>query len=42
MPLWPLYLMFGLVPLWWLLGGLYLFWGAFALVLAIVLLTRGR
>jgi len=34
--------MFGLVPLWWILGGLYLFWGAFAIILAIVLLTSGK
>jgi polysaccharide biosynthesis protein PslJ len=34
--------MFGLVPLWWILGGLYLFWGAFAVILAVVLLTGGR
>ena len=34
--------MFSLMPLWWLLGGLYLCWGAFAIILAIVLLTSGK
>jgi len=42
LPLWPLYLMFGLMPLWWAMGGLYLFWPMFALVLAVILLTHGR
>ena len=40
--MWPLYLMFGGMPLWWALGGLYLFWPIFALVLAVILLTHGR
>lgn len=30
------------MPLWWALGGLYLFWPLFALVLPVVLLTHGR
>jgi hypothetical protein len=34
--------MFGLTPLWWLLGGLYLFWPVLAAVLAALLITRGR
>jgi hypothetical protein len=34
--------MFGLMPLWWVLGGLYLFWPLLALVLAVVMLTHGR
>ncbi|AGL14927.1 hypothetical protein L083_1417 [Actinoplanes sp. N902-109] len=34
--------MFGMVPLWWALGGLYLFWPAFTVVLGVVLLSRGR
>ena len=34
--------MFALLPLWWVLGGLYLFWPLLALVLAVVLLTHGR
>lgn len=42
LPLWPLYVMFGLMPIWWLLGGLYLFWPLFAAVLGILLVSRGR
>jgi polysaccharide biosynthesis protein PslJ len=42
LPMWPLSLMFGLMPLWWAVGGLYLFWPLFALVLGVILLTRGR
>lgn len=42
LPLWPLMVMFGLTPLWWALGALYLLWPIFALLLAVVLLTRGR
>ncbi|WP_236718013.1 O-antigen ligase family protein [Actinoplanes sp. TFC3] len=42
LPLWPLYVMFGMVPLWWALGGLYLFWPVFTVVLGVVLLSRGR
>ena len=40
--MWPLYLMFGCMPVWWVLGGLYLLWPVFALVLAVILLTHGR
>jgi hypothetical protein len=40
--LWPLYLMFGFMPLWWVLGGLYLLWPVFALVLAVILLSHGQ
>lgn len=42
LPLWPLYVPFALMPLWWVAGGLYLFWPLFALLLAAVLLTHGR
>jgi len=42
LPLWPLNVMFGMVPVWWLLGGLHLFWPLFAVVLAVVLLNRGQ
>ena len=42
LPMWPLHLMFGLMPLWWAAGALYLFWPLFALILGVVLLTRGR
>ena len=34
--------MFGFMPVWWVLGGLYLLWPVFALVLAVILLTHGR
>jgi len=34
--------MFGAMPLWWILGGLQLFWPLFGLVLAVVLVARGR
>ncbi|GGL02492.1 hypothetical protein GCM10012284_41280 [Mangrovihabitans endophyticus] len=40
--MWPLYVMFGLVPFWWATGGLYLFWPLFALILAVVLFARGK
>ncbi|SCL19803.1 O-antigen ligase like membrane protein [Micromonospora pallida] len=42
LPIWPLYLMFGLVLVWWLLGGLYLLWAPLALVLGVVLMVRGQ
>src|SRR5690606_36187747 len=42
LPLWPLMVLFGLTPLWWALGALYLLWPIFAILLAVVLLTRGR
>ncbi|MEV5448116.1 hypothetical protein AB0N23_37285, partial [Streptomyces sp. NPDC052644] len=42
LPLWPLYLMFAAMPLWWLLGGLYLGWTLFGTLLAVVLLTHDR
>ncbi|MFI7431608.1 O-antigen ligase family protein [Micromonospora sp. NPDC049836] len=42
LPLWPLAAVFGLMPLWWLLGGLHLMWPAGGLILGVVLLSRGR
>ncbi|WFE66673.1 hypothetical protein [Micromonospora sp. WMMD714] len=42
LPTWPLLAMFGLVPLWWALGGFYLGWSAFGLVLLGLMVTRGR
>src|SRR5689334_15960645 len=42
LPVWPLYLMFGMVPFWWVLGGLNLIWPVFAVVLGVVLLSRGK
>lgn len=42
LPLWPLSLMFGLVPLWWLLGAFYLGWPLLGALLFALLLTRGR
>ncbi|MFI5936917.1 O-antigen ligase family protein [Actinoplanes sp. NPDC051494] len=42
LPLWPLYLMFGMVPFWWALGALYLLWPIFAVVLGVVLISHGR
>ncbi|MEU7618838.1 O-antigen ligase domain-containing protein [Micromonospora rifamycinica] len=42
LPTWPLLAMFGLMPLWWALGGFYLGWSAFGLVLLGLMVTRGR
>ncbi|WP_329010098.1 O-antigen ligase family protein [Micromonospora rifamycinica] len=42
LPLWPLYVMFTAMPLWWLLGGLYLGWALLGMLLAVVLLSHGR
>ncbi|WBB77285.1 O-antigen ligase domain-containing protein [Micromonospora sp. WMMD882] len=42
LPLWPLTVMFGLMPLQWALGGFYLGWSVFGLVLLALLVTRGR
>jgi O-antigen/teichoic acid export membrane protein len=42
LPMWPLMLMFGLTPVWWLLGAFYLSWPVFAVILLVVMLTRGR
>ncbi|MEV4771506.1 O-antigen ligase family protein [Micromonospora humida] len=42
LPTWPLLAMFGLVPLWWMLGGFYLGWSVFGVVLLGLLVTRGR
>jgi hypothetical protein len=41
LPLWPLTVMFGLMPLWWLLGAWYLIWPLLGLVLGALLLQRG-
>ena len=41
LPMWPLTLMFGLMPLWFLLGAWYLIWPLFGVVLAVLLLLRG-
>ncbi|WP_406081596.1 O-antigen ligase family protein [Micromonospora sp. NBC_00858] len=42
LPLWPLALMFGLVPLWWVAGAFYLGWSLFGALLFALLLVRGR
>ncbi|MGV9977789.1 hypothetical protein ACWDUH_08915 [Micromonospora wenchangensis] len=42
LPTWPLLAMFGLVPLWWMLGGFYLGWSVFGVVLLGLMVTRGR
>ncbi|MFB9238602.1 O-antigen ligase family protein [Plantactinospora siamensis] len=42
LPLWPLTLMFGLVPLWWAVGAFYLGWSAFGVLLLTLLVVRGR
>ncbi|MEV7623355.1 O-antigen ligase family protein [Actinoplanes sp. NPDC089786] len=42
LPLWPLYAMFALMPVWWGLGVLYFVWPFFGLVLFILMATRGR
>jgi hypothetical protein len=41
LPVWPLVLMFGLVPVWWLTGAFYLAWPVFGLLLAGLLAARG-
>ncbi|MGA8116063.1 MAG: O-antigen ligase family protein, partial [Actinocatenispora sp.] len=41
LPLWPLYVMFGLVPLWWLAGVFYAAWPLFGLLLLGLLAVRG-
>lgn len=42
LPLWPLHLMFAMMPVWWAAGGLVLFWPLLALVLGVVMISRGR
>ncbi|MBQ0906614.1 O-antigen ligase family protein [Micromonospora sp. U21] len=42
LPRWPLLIMFGLVPLWWLAGAFYLIWPLFGAVLLALLIVRGR
>jgi len=41
LPVWPLFLMFALMPLWWVLGVWYFAWPFFGLVLFALLTTRG-
>lgn len=41
LPVWPLVLLFGLMPLWWVLGVMHLGWPLFGLLLAALLLARG-
>lgn len=42
LPVWPLTVMFALVPLWWALGAFYLGWSVFGAVLLALLVARGR
>lgn len=42
LPIWPLTVMFGLVPVWWLAGAFYLGWPVFGVLLLALLVTRGR
>lgn len=42
LPVWPLAVMFGLVPVWWLAGAFYLGWSLLGAVLLALLLVRGR
>ncbi|MFC0509380.1 O-antigen ligase family protein [Micromonospora costi] len=42
LPLWPLAVMFGLVPLWWLAGAFYLGWSLLGALLFAWLVVRGR
>ncbi|MGC4749386.1 O-antigen ligase family protein [Micromonospora sp. DT201] len=42
LPRWPLLIMFGLVPLWWLAGAFYLIWPLSGAVLLALLVVRGR
>ena len=41
LPVWPLTVMFGLLPIWWGLGVWYFVWPLFGLVLFVLLSTRG-
>jgi hypothetical protein len=40
--MWPLAAMFGLMPLWWVLGVWYFVWPVFGLLLAALLVARGN
>lgn len=42
LPLWPLYGMFALMPLWWALGIWYFAWPVFGVVLFVLLAVRGH
>jgi len=42
LPVWPLTVMFGLMPLWWALGVWYFIWPFFGVVLFALLTTRGK
>ncbi|MEV6815688.1 O-antigen ligase domain-containing protein [Micromonospora sp. NPDC051296] len=42
LPSWPLMVMFGLVPIWWLAGAFYLGWALLGAVLFALLVVRGR
>ncbi|MGR6318629.1 O-antigen ligase family protein [Micromonospora soli] len=42
LPVWPLTVMFALMPLWWALGAFYLGWSVFGAVLLALLVARGR
>ena len=42
LPLWPLAAMFGLMPLWWVLGVWYFVWPFFGAAMFVLLATRGR
>ncbi|WP_243706196.1 O-antigen ligase [Micromonospora sp. KC721] len=42
LPVWPLTVMFALVPLWWALGAFYLGWAMLGAVLLALLVARGR
>lgn len=42
LPEWPLYVMFGLVPVWWVAGAFYAVWPVFGALLLALLAVRGR
>lgn len=42
LPVWPLTVMFALMPLWWALGAFYLGWSVLGAVLLALLVARGR
>jgi hypothetical protein len=42
LPMWPLALMFGLMPLWWGLGVWYFIWPFFGVAMFVLMATRGR
>jgi polysaccharide biosynthesis protein PslJ len=42
LPVWPLFVMFALLPIWWALGVFYFVWPFFGVALLVLLTTRGK